>query len=478
MTKKLARAAKNGDLAKIKELAKQGYRDSTTWLSKTDTALIAAAAGGHTEIVRYLLDPKNGAMPASKDIRPYLNYIGSSKNTALMAAVEDDHYDVCKILLENGADINLQRADTRTALILAIENKCIEIGKMLVEAGADLKIEYKMWRSNDAPCLTTALTEAVKRAGNDQSLALQIIKTSYAAYLASSAPKTRENNPLNYREGGVGMSALLYAAKKGHTTILKELLARGVYLYEIRVRPMANASQISLWYGHLEEYKLLVEAYMKQYDEQIRKVYALAELERDIGRLMGIEGIHVQPESIQFAVNCLGEFAVGLTRNNKLPSSTLEHEEAQTTDVLRMALNYAIRQPDSADFEAIIDKQFPNYRSYRNPARDKKFARFLMQADQLRENYQNFYYIKFMHANTTNLDLFLKDQANLPLKTISAALNKVVSQPELQTRIVSFLGGPLNRQGERAAIAEATKVEARRAEAGAKTASQRPTTKP
>lgn len=82
-----------------------------------------AAQGGHTEIVRLLLD--NGARA---------NSAPRSKITALMLAAENGHTQTVQLLLERRADVNAASADGATAMSLAQSSGYAEVVQLLIAA--------------------------------------------------------------------------------------------------------------------------------------------------------------------------------------------------------------------------------------------------------------------------------------------------------------------------------------------------------
>jgi len=61
-----------------------------------------------------------------KLISPYININAKDKfgNTALMHAIKDKHIDFAKILISNGADINIVNNNNETSLVIAVKNLC------------------------------------------------------------------------------------------------------------------------------------------------------------------------------------------------------------------------------------------------------------------------------------------------------------------------------------------------------------------
>ena len=86
-----------------------------------------AARNGHTQVVRMLIE--KGADPNIQDIIGW---------TALMKAAHKGNVEIAQILINNGADLNLKNIDGHTALYIA-ERVDIreEISAMLRVVGAE-----------------------------------------------------------------------------------------------------------------------------------------------------------------------------------------------------------------------------------------------------------------------------------------------------------------------------------------------------
>jgi ankyrin repeat protein len=92
-----------------------------------ETALHGAAAFGHTEILRLLLE--RGAAVDQTD--------GDQFRTALMAAVGNGHFGAVEVLLEHGADCNAADDYGETVLIRAAGSGNAQVVRALLAAGAD-----------------------------------------------------------------------------------------------------------------------------------------------------------------------------------------------------------------------------------------------------------------------------------------------------------------------------------------------------
>jgi ankyrin repeat protein len=112
------------------------------------TALMLASSYGHTEVTKLLLE-------AGADVNAQVNWYSKSYSytpkffglsqikgcTALMYASMEGHTEDVKLLIEAGADVNLQDKDGYTALMCASEIRYTESVGLLLEAGADVNVQ-------------------------------------------------------------------------------------------------------------------------------------------------------------------------------------------------------------------------------------------------------------------------------------------------------------------------------------------------
>ena len=114
--------AQLGDLARVKRLLGKG---ADLMGEDRIPPLIAAASGGHLEMVRSLLDKGAEAKANSR-----------FDGTALMRAASGGHLRVMKLLLDKGADVTASDSNSRTALTIARQRDCKPIGALLKAHGA------------------------------------------------------------------------------------------------------------------------------------------------------------------------------------------------------------------------------------------------------------------------------------------------------------------------------------------------------
>ncbi|XP_023202649.1 ankyrin repeat domain-containing protein 26-like isoform X1 [Xiphophorus maculatus] len=139
---KIHKAVFQGDLAKVKPLAKKS--DINQLDKENRTPLHIACATGHDEVVQFLVDSK-----------AKLNLRDNQNRSALMKAVEGQHERCVAIMLENHADPNLADVNGNTALHLAANIPSIPTATRLLQHGAEINAQNK---EGFAP-LTVAIRE-------------------------------------------------------------------------------------------------------------------------------------------------------------------------------------------------------------------------------------------------------------------------------------------------------------------------------
>ncbi|KAJ2953625.1 hypothetical protein O0L34_g1229 [Tuta absoluta] len=93
-----------------------------------------AAYNGDNERVQSLIDK-------AKNVKEVVNAPDNSGYTALHYAARCGNVDTCKILLNNGADINAQTSGKATPLHKAAAAGKINTVKFLIQSGADINLQ-------------------------------------------------------------------------------------------------------------------------------------------------------------------------------------------------------------------------------------------------------------------------------------------------------------------------------------------------
>ena len=158
---RLYEAANDGDADLVKQLIDEGLNVEAIH-ARRSTPLHKAAANGHTEVVKILVEagalndplatPLHSAAAnghaevvkvlvwAGADPNDVFTYAGNKTPLHLAAAIGS--LEVCKFLIERGVELDRPDEGGQTALLLAIgtERSQIELIRLLIQAGADPNI--------------------------------------------------------------------------------------------------------------------------------------------------------------------------------------------------------------------------------------------------------------------------------------------------------------------------------------------------
>ena len=197
------------------------------------------------------------------DIEFYENSLGI---TPLWIAAQNGHTKICKLLLENGANIEATNIKGLTPLFIAVENHKVDICVLLIERGAN--INYKMMDG------TTILWIIACQGYTDLAKLLldKGVYSDYAEHTYGSTPlwiaaqngyteicEMLIKNGVNIESTDIrGATPLLIAAANNQITVCKLLLDSGANIQATdknNITPIWIASQN----GHLEVCKLLLE---------------------------------------------------------------------------------------------------------------------------------------------------------------------------------------------------------------------------
>ena len=212
------------------------------------TALMWAAAGGHTEAMRRLiaagayLDETSSLIDAPEieaDRRQggfVYAKIPRGSMTALHLAAREGRIESVRALIEAGADLDAQDAEDSTALILATVNGYLDITELLLESGADPNVADRFGRTvlfvaTDMNTLDSNPRPPPKI--NSRQTPVGLVKLALAKGAEVDAPlKTLlpqwcaqgcTHNPVLTE----GATALLRAAMSGDLEIIRILLEAG-----------------------------------------------------------------------------------------------------------------------------------------------------------------------------------------------------------------------------------------------------------
>ncbi len=122
-------AAREGDLEAVRAIVEADPTQLAEKDVRNDAAIHLASIGGHTELVRYLLD---AGAPID---------IGDNENTTALGCVAiHGHMDIAELLVERGAAIDIADDNGNTPLRWAVYNLHGDLARLFIEHGASLDI--------------------------------------------------------------------------------------------------------------------------------------------------------------------------------------------------------------------------------------------------------------------------------------------------------------------------------------------------
>ncbi len=242
-------AAKHGLINAMKKILQQGF-PIDLHNGSGQTALMKAACAGETDAVRLLI--KEGADVNVKT--------GISHITALMYAAKEGHNDIVQILIEAGADINAKSYWGFTPLLVASEHAHHEVVKTLLAAGSNA-LETCQWK--------VVGTTAFHLLGNDTvSKNKSIVET--AKLLIDAGVDINAQNE-------AGKTALMDASVNGHTSLVEFLLQSGADI-NITDKNEKTALDYAIENGQLSVTRLLLDN--KQPSQENLNSYLMAAVQQ------------------------------------------------------------------------------------------------------------------------------------------------------------------------------------------------------
>ena len=261
--KALIGAAKKGNLDVLQSALEKGAdpnanQPSNNRRKREKTAMMFASEQGHLEIVRLLVE--NGANVNLSD-RPGKK-LGK---TPLMCAAQTNQFETVRFLLEQGAAVDAQNKRGQTALFYAVEEEAVEAVEVLLEYGSD--VQKKGWDGTpfeiavySDPAIGKMITEADKAKPSRQSQAARVEMLSSAAFdnnVALVRDLIQQGVDVNGTEDG--FSALMMAASQGYDTIVQILIAAGANVDAKDAEGETALFKAAYW-GKPEIIKLLLSA--------------------------------------------------------------------------------------------------------------------------------------------------------------------------------------------------------------------------
>jgi len=138
----LLNSARRGNINEVRELLEAGAEVDAASIDNF-TPLMNAAAAGHGDVVKLLLEKGASIKPRTKGAPFAESPLGSRIPggwTALMAAVSSGNADIVRLLLDKGANVNSSMEDRRTPLLIALDGRSPAVVRLLLDRGADANV--------------------------------------------------------------------------------------------------------------------------------------------------------------------------------------------------------------------------------------------------------------------------------------------------------------------------------------------------
>jgi ankyrin repeat protein len=222
----LIAAAASGHVDIVKTLIKDFSADVNLQDKDGITALMEASIMGHTKVVELLLQAGAEVDATTKSLV-----------TALWLAAGENKVDVIKALIKKGAETTVTRVDGLTALMAAAHAGHVDAVKLLIQNGADIK-------ATDKDGLT-ALMNAAEHGSVD---VLRLIVDA----------ANKDPTYLN-QKSKTGFNALIIAAANGKTDAVKYLIKDAHADVSIVADNGVTAAMYAASLGHLDALKILVQ---------------------------------------------------------------------------------------------------------------------------------------------------------------------------------------------------------------------------
>lgn len=212
----LFQGATRGDLDRVKTLIQQGVYVNTK-NSCNQTALYFACEKGHTDVVKYLLD--SGANVS----------LGASP---VIAAVRNEHYECCKLLLEHRASVHCRNNKRESPMSVAVQKHRYSIILLLLQHGAMLPASLKDVAFQLLKHAKTEHTKTVQMLIDQNIINLTPENVFLAAFGFAFKRGSIEfaermlSNDSYSKIGQLYPDAMYYSAKNNWPTILSKLLEK------------------------------------------------------------------------------------------------------------------------------------------------------------------------------------------------------------------------------------------------------------
>jgi ankyrin repeat protein len=237
--------ARAGKTAAAKVLIVNGASVDAVESWRGQTALMWAAAEGHPETMRMLIEAGADVNARSalqhwqrqRTQEPRDKWLPPGGLTPLLFAAREGCVDCVKVLASAKADINVVDAESQTALILALINGHVDVAAELINSGIDVNMSDRVGRTGLIAAVdlhtVPASNRPAPRETDDTLTSFDVISmliekgANVNAALRAQIPYRTKLDRGGDGVLGAGTTPLLRAAKAGDTPVIRLLLEKG-----------------------------------------------------------------------------------------------------------------------------------------------------------------------------------------------------------------------------------------------------------
>ena len=439
----LIKAAYDGDVQHVQALLKEGLDVNMKGGTWDETALNVAAAQGHLDMVKILLDSgadvnavnKNGESAligatwgCHRKIAMLLISHGANLNfrnpghgsTALTSAVECDDLNLVNFLIDNGADVTVSKKSGITPLMTAVWQNNAKIAESLIEAGADIEAA---WSDGGSPLYEAAAN------GFDSIAKLLIDKGAN----------------VNYVSKYIGWTPLMIAVAENHFAIVSSLIEAGADLH-VRDHNGFTPLIMAVYNGNAPIVKLLCESEAdvnaKDANGWTPLQFASSYAYTDVVAVLMMHNASVDVtnkdghDALWYAEKSKNEKIIQMLKN---PNP--DFIASYTQSIKTVSISHHEKRIENATVE-IVRKEKPLEGSYRNMVINR-FGR----SDRLKGDYPE----AATHCRQAVIDhlrhkktyAFIMDKADSPYPNKTVLIDGLIEDMHLSGRAGRILFGPL-----------------------------------
>ena len=261
----LMTAARTGKAEAVKLLLTRGAAVDAAEPLRGQTALMWAAVEGHVEAIDALIaggaDIRATSRGPQKPIDLLDHYAKPIKGqgrldsfTPLMFAVQAGHISATRTLLERGANVNDTAPDGTSALVLAIANAHYELAGLLLDHGADPNLNGQGWNALVQLVRTKnpSIGQQPPLIPTGRMSPMELAKKILARGVKIDDPITQLiRDRFRTRMDMVGATAYIMAAKAADAEMMRLLVAAGANPFattKAERTALMVAAGIDMWY--------------------------------------------------------------------------------------------------------------------------------------------------------------------------------------------------------------------------------------